>query len=291
MADLLKKEDVRPAALVANDKRFRGKIDERTLRNDVLDIAQLKISRFHGGIRQATFHYHYAARTEHAAEKRDVAAAAAKEIPPNTSVAAGCGTTTQAAMAALRERGTAVVIVTGSLAVIEEEPAEGGQQVTLTGGEVNIDVFGLVGEDAIKGFKAHPCRYGLLGVSGIGPEGELYVHHAAETKVVQAMLASVQEKLLIVADVHKLAHRDMWQTATIGDLADLDRRLEVLLITNRLADWKSDWEKENNGRRDLDVATKTLEDLSKLHHRLPRFSVLEVPRSKPETRKRTTQGR
>jgi DeoR/GlpR family transcriptional regulator of sugar metabolism len=284
IANLLSGHEIRVEQLQA----FGEGVDERTARGDLIAVSHLRVRRFRGGIAPASELFHFAQRLNHIEAKQDIAQFAAKLFSAHASTAASPGTTVALTYAEMLEQGIAPVIVTNSLALVEYAPLQ-GFPVYLLGGEYNADIHALIGRDAEDGFRRlAPCRHGLLGVSGITVTSDLraslYVKHDAERRVLQAMLDAVTEKLIIVADVHKLGRGDPWQIGTITDLA-VDER-EVAFVTNHCDDWNKELDSH------YDAAKQTCERLAELEQNLriqnTRFQLHLVPRatSNPENSQR-----
>jgi DeoR/GlpR family transcriptional regulator of sugar metabolism len=275
---LLRGEDVTLELLRA----FGAKEDERTLRADLTALAELRARRTRGGLSPATKFYHEAQRSRHLNEKLAVAYEAAKLFDPSASIAASAGSLVKLTIAELMERGVSPALVTNSLALAELAPDQG----YFVPGNYSKDVHALVGADTAAAFRSKGCRQGVVGVSGVKivdspdqPIG-LYVRHADEMPLLQAMVESVGELLVVVTDVHKLGKGDPWQFGTLQSLS-LKRR--VALVTNRCEDWKSELEEHFVNAR------KTRDALRKLEAATDRsFSLIEVPREvKPAATART----
>ncbi len=218
----------------------RFQISERAARDDMNTIhafSQLRTGRVVRGTGLTGELYHDIARARHISAKLDVGAKASEQFDPASSIAASPGTTVAWTYAALTQRGKAAVIVTNSFAVVEHASAR-STNITLVGGLYDPAINAVVGPLAEKGFRDYKCRDGLLGVSGITADGTLYVHHDQEVSVLEAMLAAVQEKLVIVADIHKVGRGDPWIIGSVRQLAT-DRR-QVIFVTNDPQGWRSE---------------------------------------------------
>jgi DeoR/GlpR family transcriptional regulator of sugar metabolism len=215
-------------------------VSERTLRYDLEAVRQLRPQRFRGGLGTAEAFqevlYHEIARTQHLEAKMDVARKAVECFDAGTSIAASPGSQVALTTAELDEKGKAAAIITNSLAVAEQ--ASPYSSVTLVGGRLDRRVNALVGSRAEDGFAAFACRDALLGVSGVGNDGKLYVHHEEEVGVLRKLLESVTEKIVIVADVFKINKRDLWNIGDFDSLSQRNRR--VFLVTNDVLHWKDD---------------------------------------------------
>lgn len=256
-------------------KGISGKADERTLRADLSALAQLRIRRSRGKLSPATGYYHEAQRSKHLAEKLGVAAEAAKLFDPSASVGATAGSMSALTIAALMERGVSPALVTNSLSIAELAP----EQAYFVPGNYNPHIHALVGLETAAAFRSKGCRQGVVGVSGVkvvdSPDGQigLFVRHADEMPVLQAMLESVSELVVIVANVQKLGKGDPWQFGTVHSLSS---KRPVALVTNRCEDWKRELgENYMTARRTRD-ALRAYEASVKSASRP--FVLVEVPR-------------
>lgn len=223
-------------------------VDERTARDDIIEIVELgklRPSRLRGGICVASETYHQIALLRYRELKRDVAARAAEYFDSSGSIAASPGTTVAMTYAMLVERGGVPAIVTNSIALAAEPFSTAAANITLVGGHCDARINATTGTAATGGFRNHKCRDGLLGVSGITGEGVLYVAHDAEVPVLEAMLDSVKEKLVIVADLTKVGHPDPW---IVGRIDRLSSERAVVLVTNDVNDWEDELDGEVIGK-------------------------------------------
>ena len=107
-----------------------------------------------------------------------------------------------------------------------------------------------------------------------GPIG-LYVRHADEMPVLQAMVESVGELLVVATDIHKLGKGDPWQFGTIQGLSTKRR---VTLVTNRCEDWKTELKEHYASARQTRNALRAYESSTRGTDRF--FTLIEVPRDK-----------
>jgi DeoR/GlpR family transcriptional regulator of sugar metabolism len=266
-------------------KAFGAREDERTLRTDLSALAQLRTRRSRGALSPATAYFHEKQRARHLMEKLAVAEEAAKLFDASASIAATAGSMVTLTVAELMERGVIPALVTNSLSIAEMAP----EQTYFVPGNYNPHIHALVGLETAAGFKSKPCRQGLIGVSGVkiidGPDPEigLYVRHPDEMPVLQAMVESVAELLVIVTNVQKLGAGDPWQ---IGTIRSLSTKRRVMLVTNRCEDWKRELKEHYASARETRNALVAFEASGKSGNR--HFKLIEVER---EPRKRAGRGR
>lgn len=257
-----------------DELKTKMRVDERTARSDLLAISQLRIRRSRGQLEPAQRRFHDAQRITNIRQKREVAEAASTLFDSSSSIAASPGSTVAVCYGELIEKGISPALVTNSLALIEHASAD-ASTIYVVGGEYSAGIHAMVGTAAARGFeKLEPCRYGLLGLSGIltaGTHPKLYLAHAAEIPVVNSLLQRVLERVVIVATVEKLGKGDPW---LLSDLGDLTQDREVVLVTNEPREWKEElgrqYERSSRAFADLETYAKSNE----------LFSLLIAPRGR-----------
>jgi DeoR/GlpR family transcriptional regulator of sugar metabolism len=253
-------------------KRFG--VDQRTARADIAVVCDFRPRRSPGEITTgpSSSSFHDQQRTIHLAAKRDVAAMASLQFDSTTSIAACAGTTVAMTIAEIRERRIEPLVVTNSLAVAEHDP----KRVYFVPGDYDSEIHALVGKDAALGFSSHACRMALVGVSGLTVSDDfrmaLYVKHRSEVEVLQAVLETVSEAIVVVANVEKIGHADPWQFVVLPGF-DLAHR-KLVVVTNRVTDWSVELKPDDCKR-----AITTLERLRTIEENQGGLlSVVEAPR-------------
>ncbi len=159
--------------------------------------------------------------------KDTIAKELVKHIEPGTSLACTDGTTVANCVEVMLQKRRHVAIVTNNIGIAELAIED--IDIQLTGGSYLSSTHSCTGETACKFFEKYPCRSVLLGVSGIGENGELYVYHAPDCKIRDAAIGAATDSIIVVADASKLGKRDRWHFATLSSLLESH---DVTLITN-----------------------------------------------------------
>ncbi len=184
-----------PLSVEALAERFG--VTLQTVRRDVTMLARAGLlARFHGGVRMPhstveNIAYRQRQQLNHAA-KQCIARAVAARVPNDCSVFVNIGTTTEAiARALLRHQGLRVI--TNNLnvaAILSDNPA---CEVIVAGGVVRPRDRGIVGEATVDFIKQFKVDIGLIGISGIEPDGTLRDYDYREVNVARAIVGQSRE--------------------------------------------------------------------------------------------------
>lgn len=203
-------------------------VTPQTIRRDIaaLDREGL-IKRYHGGAGLATSveNIGYAKRRILCLkEKQAIARAVAARIPHRASVFINIGTTTEAAAEELvKKEGLRVITNNLNVAVILSRNPD--IEIYMAGGVVRNRDRGITGHatlDFISRFRADFC---IIGISGIGENGELLDFDYREVRVAQAIIRN-SSRVILAADHTKFGRNAM---VRLGDMTDIDE-----LFTDRL---------------------------------------------------------
>lgn len=157
----------------------------------------------------------------HREEKEAVAAAAANLVGDGDVALLDMGTTT--ALLARRLRGRPVIVLTSSLAVVDELRDDHHTELILLGGVLRRRYHCLAGtltEDALRQVRA---RWAFLGTSGIAPDGAILDTTLDEVPIKRAMIQAA-DRVVVLADRHKLPGQ--------GTLLVCEGGLVDVLVTN-----------------------------------------------------------
>lgn len=169
----------------------------QTVRRDVKLLAEAGLlARFHGGVRlpmSTTENIAYRQRQDlHAEAKQRIARAVAAAVPEGCSLLINLGTTTEAvARELLRHRGLRVITNNLNVAAILADNPD--CEVILAGGVVRHRDRGIVGEAAVDFINQFRVDIGIIGISGIEPDGTLRDYDYREVKVAQAIIRQSRE--------------------------------------------------------------------------------------------------
>ncbi len=193
----------------------------QTVRRDVKLLTEAGLlARFHGGVRApaaTTENIAYRARQELNADgKQRLARAVAQAVPDDCSLLINLGTTTECVARALaRHRGLRVI--TNNLnvaATLADNPA---CEVIVAGGVVRGRDHGIVGEATVDFIRQFRVDIGLIGISGIEPDGTLRDFDYREVKVARAIIESSRE-VWLCADQGKFHRPAMVELARLSQV-------------------------------------------------------------------------
>jgi DeoR family glycerol-3-phosphate regulon repressor len=191
----------------------------QTVRRDVALLEQEGLlARFHGGVRvepSTVENIAYRQRQRmHADGKQRIAEMIARQVPDGCSLLINIGTTTEAiARALLRHRGLRVI--TNSLQVADILAANVDCEVIVAGGVVRWRDRGIVGEATIDFIRQFKVDLGLIGISGIEPDGTLRDYDFREVRVARAIIEQSRE-VWLAADGSKYRRQAMVELAHIS---------------------------------------------------------------------------
>ena len=192
----------------------------QTVRRDVqaLDDAGLLV-RFHGGARlpgSTTENLAYRARqrlNEHA--KSRIARAVAAAVPAGCSLIINIGTTTEAVARELRHhRGLRVITNNLNVATILADNPD--CEVIVAGGVLRPHDRAIVGEPAVDFIRQFRVDIGLIGISGIEPDGTLRDFDYREVTVARTIIDQSRQVWLV-------ADHDKFNRPAMVALAGLDQ--------------------------------------------------------------------
>jgi DeoR family glycerol-3-phosphate regulon repressor len=188
----------------------------QTVRRDIRQLADAGLlARFHGGVRlptSTTENIEYLKRQQLNAEaKQRIARAVAARVPAGSSLLINIGTTTEAiARELLHHEGLRVITNNLNVAAILSDNAR--CEVIVAGGVVRSRDRGIVGEATVDFIQQFKVDIGLIGISGIEPDGTLRDFDFREVKVARAILAHSRE-VWVAADASKFDRPAMVELA------------------------------------------------------------------------------
>ena len=196
----------------------------QTVRRDIRLLADAGlVSRFHGGVRlpeSTTENIAYRARQQLGdAAKRAIARAVAKAVPHGCSLFINIGTTTEAiARELLAHQGLRVVTNNLNVAAILSDNPD--CEVIVAGGVVRARDRGIVGEVTVDFIRQFKVDIGLIGISGIEPDGSLRDFDYHEVKVSRAIIEHSRE-VWLAADHSKFNRPAMVELARLDQIDTL----------------------------------------------------------------------
>ena len=193
----------------------------QTVRRDVKLLTEAGlVARFHGGVRvptSTTENIAYRQRQQlNQAAKQRIARAVAQAVPHGCSLIINIGTTTEAiARELLAHRGLRVITNNLNVAAILSDNPQ--CEVIVAGGVVRTRDRGIVGEVTVDFVRQFKVDIGLIGISGIEPDGSLRDFDYREVKVARAIIE--QSRTVWLASDHSKFNRPaMVELARLGEL-------------------------------------------------------------------------
>lgn len=197
-------------------------VTPQTIRRDInfLDRGGY-VSRYHGGAGHSvsTENVAYRHRKEHLlGEKKRIAEAAALMIGDNTSLFINIGTTTEHVANELVNQKKKLRIITNNLNVAAIMSRQEDFEVIVTGGIVRSRDCGITGESAVSFIRQFKVDIGIIGISGIDPDGTLLDFDFREVYVARTIIEN-SRKVYLVADHSKFGRAAM---VKLGSITEID---------------------------------------------------------------------
>lgn len=195
----------------------------QTVRRDVNLLAENgMLARFHGGVRMdgsTTENIAYRQRQAlNAPGKARIARAVAAAVPEGCSLILNIGTTVEEiARALLHHRGLRVI--TNNLHVAHILADNPDCEVIVAGGVLRSRDRGIVGEATVEFIRQFKVDIGLIGISGIEPDGTLRDFDFREVKVARTIIEHSRE-VWLAADASKFNRQAM---VRLANLSEIDR--------------------------------------------------------------------
>ncbi|WKB55183.1 DeoR/GlpR family DNA-binding transcription regulator [Eleftheria terrae] len=216
-------EEVRAnGALSVESLAERFGVTLQTVRRDVKLLSEAGLlARFHGGVRvpsSTVENIAYRQRQNlNADAKQRIARSVAKAVPDGCSLILNIGTTTEAvAHELMRHRGLRVITNNLNVAAILSDNPD--CEVIVAGGVVRSRDRGIVGEATVDFIRQFKVDIGLIGISGIEPDGSLRDFDYREVKVSRAIIEHSRE-VWLATDHSKFNRPAMVQ---LGHMSELD---------------------------------------------------------------------
>lgn len=256
------------------------KRDPRTIRNDLERLLRLpSLRRTYGGIALEESQFFFdRSFSENRLAKEDVARRAAEEFRPGKVISVSPGVTTTLTAERLMDLKNGVTFVTNNVGVLEHVRTASIQTI-FVGGEYYASIHACIGTRAERTFEEIPVDEGIIGVYAALGDGRLALFFESEIPVMHALLASIHQRIVIVADLRKIGHTAGFRFAQIEELIQGPHGpRKVLLITNRLRDWARELDRGN-----ARAIAKALAELRKCERRNKGWlRIEEVPKGYSE---------
>jgi DeoR family glycerol-3-phosphate regulon repressor len=197
-------------------------VTPQTIRRDINFLDQEGyVSRYHGGagLGVSTENVDYRRRKELLLnEKQKIARAAAAMIKDNTSLFINIGTTTEYVAEELVTYNKKLRIITNNLNVATIMSKKEDFEVIVAGGIVRSKDCGITGEAAVKFIRQFKVDVGIIGISGIDPDGTLLDFDFREVHVARTIIEN-SRKIFMVTDHSKFNRAAM---VKLGHIKEID---------------------------------------------------------------------
>ncbi len=198
-------------------------VTPQTIRRDINALCQQQLlTRYHGGagLSSNVENVEYAARQVMNLEgKQRIARMAANQIPDQASIFINIGTTTEEVAKALLNH-TGLRIITNNLNVAAILRSNPSFEIIIAGGVVRQRDGGITGEATIDLIRQFKVNFGIIGISGIDPDGTLLDFDYHEVRVAQAIIENSRQ-VFLVADHTKFDRNAMVRLGSIDQIDDL----------------------------------------------------------------------
>ncbi len=199
----------------------RFNVTHQTIRRDVNRLANAGlIARFHGGVRlleSTTENIAYRQRQAIAAgEKQRIARAIAARVPNGCSLIMNIGTTIEAVAHELL-RHNDLRVITNNLNVAALLSGNPNCEVIVAGGVVRTNDQAIMGEATIDFIRQFKVDIGLIGISGIEPDGTLRDYDYREVRVARTIIDQSRQ-VWLAADHTKFSRAAMVELATLEEI-------------------------------------------------------------------------
>lgn len=195
----------------------------QTIRRDVNMLAsEGRLSRYRGGagIASSIENMEYERRqVVNLAAKQRIAANVANDVPNQASLFINIGTTTeQAARALLSHR--ELKIITNNINVAKIMSENPNFSVVMAGGKVRNRDGAVTGQLTVQMLNQYRCDIGIIGISGIDLDGDLFDFDLDEVLCAQAIIRNAR-RVFLVADHSKFGRPAMVKVGHISEITAL----------------------------------------------------------------------
>lgn len=197
-------------------------VTPQTIRRDLALLCEAGLlRRYHGGVSlpSSVENMAYTTRKSLLAEqKRRIAIEVARHIPDEASLFINLGTTNEDVAAALMQH-QGLRVITNNLNVAVTMSANPSFEVIVAGGMVRARDQGVTGQPTIDLVRQFTVDYGVIGISGIEPDGTLLDFDFQEVRVAQAIVEHSRH-VFLAADSSKLGRNALCRLGPISLVDD-----------------------------------------------------------------------
>jgi DeoR family glycerol-3-phosphate regulon repressor len=195
-------------------------VTAQTIRRDIRELEEAQLlARYHGGVGlpSTVQNIDYAQRKVMQIDaKQHMAQLVARHVEPGRSLFLNLGTTTEeVSKALLHHKG--IRVVTNNLNVATILSGNPDAEVIIAGGVVRHRDRGIVGEATIDFIRQFKVDIGIIGVSGIEPDGTLLDYDYSEVRVAQCIIEQ-SRAVWLVADQTKFGRKALVRLGHIGQV-------------------------------------------------------------------------
>ncbi|MEA3290962.1 MAG: DeoR family transcriptional regulator [Pseudomonadota bacterium] len=199
-------------------------VTPQTIRRDIGALcARGLLSRHHGGaglppsnVENISYQQRRVLNLE---AKQRIGRAVARDIPENASLFINIGTTTEEVAKALRHH-QGLRVITNNLNVVMILSANPSTEVIVTGGTVRNQDRGITSEATIDFVNQFVVDFGVIGISGIEPDGTLLDYDYHEVRVTRAIVEH-SRRVLLVTDHSKFGRSALVRLGPMDLVDDL----------------------------------------------------------------------
>ena len=199
------------------------RVTPQTIRRDINELCEsAQLQRYHGGagLPSSVENLAYSTRQILCPEEKGlIARAVAHHIPDHASLFINIGTTTEAVARALMDHAS-LRIITNNLNVASIMSRNPDFEVITAGGLVRSRDQGIVGEAAIDTIRQFKVDFGIIGISGIDPDGALLDFDYREVRVAQAIIENSRQ-VFLAADHTKFGRTAMVRLGHLDQISAL----------------------------------------------------------------------
>lgn len=203
-------------------------VSVQTIRKDLNELSdQGMVQRVHGGIRLPFHNRNLSFQSRQVINlkaKRAIGQKVANLLPEGATIFIGIGTTPQQVALALVDH-PGLQVITNNLNAAMTLCHNPNIETLLTGGRIRPSDQDLVGEDATQFLRRFQVNFGIFGIGGLGPQGDLMDFSPEESHLSRAIIEN-SDQCILVADSSKYLRKAPVRT---GSLSDVD-----LFVTDQI---------------------------------------------------------
>lgn len=195
-------------------------VSVQTIRKDLNELSdQGLVQRVHGGIRLPFHNRNLSFQSRQIINldaKRTIGQLVADLLPEGTTIFLGIGTTPQQVALALLDH-PGLQVITNNLNAAMTLCHNPNIETLLTGGRIRPLDQDLMGEDATRFLRRFQVNFGIFGIGGMGPQGDLMDFSPEESYLSRAIIENSDQRIL-VADSSKYLRKAPVRTGTLSDV-------------------------------------------------------------------------